>query len=63
MNNTFPHAYSKGVVVLVTVYQNLGAAEFCAFELDTATELEVSFSRLWLLALWHLCQAHRLVLL
>ena len=61
MNSTFPHAYSKDVVLLVTIYQNLGTAEFYAFEFYTAAELEVSISRLWLLALSHLWQAHHFV--
>ena len=38
MNTTFPHAYSNGVTVLVTMYQNLGAAEFGAVELNNAAE-------------------------
>ena len=56
MNTAFPHAYSKGVIVLVTVYENLvGAAEICAVELDSATELEVPLSRLQLPALLPFC--------
>ena len=53
MNNTFPQAYSIGVTVLLTMYQHLRVAEFCTVELDSAAKLEVSVSRLWLLALSH----------
>ena len=47
---------------LVTMYQNLGAAEFYAVELDSASELVVSVSRLWLLTLSHFCRARYLAL-
>ena len=42
------------------MYQNLDDAEFCAVELDSTAELELSVSRLWLLALLHFCRAPHL---
>ena len=62
MNATFPLTYSKAVTVLVTLFQNLRATEFCTFELDSAADLEVSVWRLWLFVLSHFCLARRLAL-
>ena len=45
------------------MHQNPGGAKFYAVELGGAAELEVSVSRLWLLALSHFCRARHLALL
>ena len=39
------------------MHQRRGAAQFCAAEVIGEAELEVSVSRLWLLALSHFCRA------
>ena len=38
-----------GLLTGLTMYQTLGAADFCSFELDSASELVASVPRLWLL--------------
>ena len=63
MNSSFLYVYSKAVTVLVTIYRNLDTEEFCAVELVSAAEFEVSVSRLWLLELLHFYGAGRLALL
>ena len=40
-------------MLVIMYHQNLGAAEFCTVELDSAADLEVLVSPLWLLALSH----------
>ena len=46
---TGPGAHIYGLLTGLTMYQTLGAADFCSFELDSASELVVSVPRLWLL--------------
>ena len=45
---------------LLYMHQKQGAAQFCAAEVIGEAELEVSVSRLWLLALSHFCRAGHL---
>ena len=45
---------------LLYMHRKQGAAQFCAAEVIGEADLEVSVSRLWLLALSHFCRAGHL---